>query len=32
MIYSVGATIGRPQILPTQNLSLQGENAAIFLG
>ena len=29
---SVGATIGRPQILPKQNLSLQGENAIIFLG
>ena len=29
---SVGATIGRPQILPKQNLSPQGENAIIFLG
>ena len=25
MIYSVGATIGRPQILPKQSLSPQGE-------
>ena len=32
MIYRVGATIGRPQILPKQNLSPQGENAVIFLG
>ena len=32
MIDRVGATMGRPQILPKQNLSPQGENAGIFLG
>ena len=32
MIDSVGATIGRPQILRKQNLSPQGENTVIFLG
>ena len=32
MIDRVGATIGRPQILPKQNLSPQGENVVIFLG
>ena len=32
IIYSVGATLGRPKILPKQNLSPQDENTVIFLG